>query len=222
MNLLNKKQLAELNKRFDGYVLLAAAQDENGALKIKMRNDAFDFFEYDMASKDETIATERIAHLTASIDLGDGISFTADELFDAQNAEIVRLNTAKETVETELSEAKKTITAMQEAESKRRLNAAKETAENTLRAFNENRTDKVDEAAISGIKADIDKGVYAACSDESGEWNGCKAVEDAVYAVCGRKVAENAAKEAKHKFTWGDGEMKNNSSSPATIGDLFN
>lgn len=220
LNTLNKKQLAELNKKFSGYILLAAIQNDDGSTNVKMRNDKFEYSSYLMQTADETIVPEKFAALSVHLDMGDGITAEVDEIYDAQAAQIVTLNAVKESLENELSEAKKTITSMQEAESRRRMNAAAKTADDTLKAFNENRANKIDASAISAIKSDIENGVYANCADANGDWNGCKAVEDAVYAVCGRKVAEVEAKEAKHKFTWGN-EVRANSAEPGTIGELL-
>ena len=207
LNTLNKKQLAELNKKFSGYVLLAAIVNDDGSTNVKMRNDKFEYSSYLMQTADETIVPEKFAALSVHLDIGDGITAEVDEIYDAQAAQIVTLNATKESLENELSEAKKTIAAMQEAEKKRRVNAAKDAAKCALNEFNANRSEKVAAKEIEKITADIESGVYNNSADSEGEWNGCEAVKMAVLAVCAMNdiaVQKKKAEQKKDTFLFGN------------------
>ena len=59
LNYFSKKQCAELSKRFDGYTVLAAAQDDKGIHVALLSKDG-DTARYEMKNVDETIAVEKI------------------------------------------------------------------------------------------------------------------------------------------------------------------
>ena len=112
---------------------------------------------------------------------------------------------------------------MQEFESKRRLNAAKAKAEETLRRFNLNREQKVADSEISGILTDIEAGLYTNSCDKDKNWTGEAEVAKAVYAVCGEAVekmdAEAAAKK-KTTYVW-DKLGKNSEKDDGSIAGLL-
>ena len=105
--ILNKKQLAKLNERFQGYVVLAASQnDDSGEMTVKLRNDAFEAFTYKMANNEETVAPERIVPTMMSVNLGDEFTVDATDLFDALYGANTKLNSEKDTVSKELEAAR--------------------------------------------------------------------------------------------------------------------
>lgn len=224
LNTLNKKQLAELNKKFSGYVLLAAIQNDDGSTNVKMRNDKFEYSSYLMQTADETIVPEKFAALSVHLDMGDGITAEVDEIYDEQAAQIVTLNAEKESLENELSEAKKTIAAMQEAEKKRRVNAAKEAANTALNDFNANRVEKVSAKEIEKVTSDIEKGVYNNCMDANGEWNGCETVKTAVLAICAMNdiaVQKKKADKSRDVFVFGNNDTHAIPDDDGSVGALL-
>ena len=223
MKTLGKRQFAELAARFAEYTVLAAGIDNDGGVHVCMLNGAGDPCTYDMASLDETIIPDRVSKVTvnASFVFGEEhIDVDVCAMTDSLSAGLVKANSDLEKANKALTEANDKINAMQEAETTRRLNSAKNTAKATLEAFNANREQKIDASVLDAVNADIEKGLYTNCVSESGEWTGDTAVENAVYAVCGRKVAENDAQTAKRYVSFGNG-VKTNSGDAGTIGDLF-
>lgn len=222
MKSLGKRQIAELSKKFEGYTVLAACESDKG-VHVCLMSAAGDACVYEMASADEAIVADRISKVTVNASFAFGeehIEVDVGMMTDALSAASIKANADLEKANADLENANGTIKAMQEAETKRRLNSAKATAKTTLEAFNANRENKISEDVLSAINADIDKGLYTNCVNDKGEWNGSEAVENAVYAVCGRKVAEAEAQSAKHYFSFGSA-AKNNSGEAGTIGDLL-
>ena len=200
--ILNRKQLQELNARFTGYILLAAKKDEeNGGITIKMRNDSYDAFEYRMASETETVAPERILSLNAAIDLGDGLTMTADDYFDSLNSDIRRLSADKEKLEKELTDSREALKAMKTSEKKRRVEAAKAAVLAALEKFNADRENKVEQSVIAAILKNAEDGEYSECENAEGEWCGDEAAERDCLAECAKAdmavQKENARKSAE-------------------------
>ena len=222
MKSLGKRQIAELSKKFADHSVLAACESDKG-IHVCLMNAAGDPCVYEMAALDEAIVPERISKVAvnASFVFGEEhIDVDVCAMTDSLSAGLVKANAALEQANADLEKANGTIEAMQKAETARRLNSAKNTAKATLDAFNANREQKIDESVLAAVNADIEKGLYTNCVSESGEWTGDTAVENAVYAVCGRKVAENDAQTAKRYVSFGSG-VKTNSGDAGTIGDLF-
>ena len=220
-----KKQLQKLNERFQGFVLLAARDnEEDHSIVVKMRNDSYEPFSYKMASADETIATERILPVNAMLDFGDEIQMECGDYFVGLNAAITQLTAAKDKAEKDLEEARKTIKAMEEAEHKRRVAAMKTAAKAALAKFNEDRAEceKVCEEDIACVMAAIDAGEYTECADKEGEWCGEAKVCQAVKSICADKETELRAANRQKKnsqYAW-DG-IQNPKGDDGSVGALL-
>lgn len=221
MKILGKRKVADLAAKFEGYTVLAAGENDSG-IHVCLMSVAGDPCTYDMVNADEAVVPERIQKVQVNASYGFGeesVEVDVCAMVDNYIAKAVKANSDLEVANSSLQKANDTIKAMEEAETKRRVNSAKAKAKATLDAFNANREQKIDDSAIADVTADIEKGLYTNSVSESGEWNGEQAVENAVYAVCGRKVAEADATTAKHYQNWGS--VNGNSAAPGTIGELF-
>lgn len=206
--ILNRKQLATLNKRFQAYVVLAASKDdETGETIVKLRNDAFDAFTYKMNDENETVAPERIVPANLSVDLGDDLRIDAADLFDAMQGQYTRLNAEKERLEKELETAKEAIKKMATAEQTRRVTAAKNAAKAALDAFNADleADEKVCEDDIACVMEAADNGEYTECADKEGAWCGEAKACQAVNAICAEKYAayrKAHAEKKNNQYVW--------------------
>lgn len=221
MELFTKRQVAELSAKFEDYTVLAAGRDENGIHVALMAADGTPYCY--TSDTMETFAPEKILQerVNAVFKFGDDVlEVDACVMNDAIQAKYITAHNELESVKGELASALQTITSMKEAENNRRVNAAKEIAKKTLEAFNENRENKIDISELDALNADIDNGVYTNSVNNDGEWTGDKAVEDRVYAICGRKVAETEKADVKHYLSWG-GAAKKQENEPQTFGELF-
>lgn len=190
MSVYTKKQLDALQEKFSAeWHVLAAVEDETG-VHVALRNDNYDFARYDMKTAGEDVAEKNIVTCAATLDIGIGTNVDITPILDELNAKAARLNSELEAEKQTVAERDNQIKAMTEIENKRRVQAAKETAKRTLEGFNANRAEKIAEAALSEICSAIECGTYTAMTDKDGLWCGEKAVEDAVFAVCARKVQE--------------------------------
>ena len=203
-----RKQLAKLNERFTGYVVMAAREnEEDKSVLVMMRNDSYEPYKYRMASLDETIAPERILPVNAMLDMGDDMQMSCDDYFSGLSARIERLSADLKAVEKERDDANATIKAMTEKENTRRIKAMKEAAKAALEKFNANRNadEKVCEDDISCVMAEIDGGDYTECADKDGNFCGDEKVCQRVMSICAQKDVELRAANSKKKenqFAW--------------------
>lgn len=186
MSVYTIKQCEALQEKFgSGWKVLAATEDENG-IHVALRSDKYDFARYDMANVEDPIIERNYVTCAATVDVGIGTNVDISPVL----ADLVRLNEELTAAKATIAERDSQIAARDTAENKRRVIAAKEIAKRTLAEFNANREDKIADNAIDEICAAIDCGTYTSMTDKDGLWCGEKAVADAVYAVCGRKVQE--------------------------------
>ena len=205
---LNKKQLAKLNERFAGYVLLQATEnEEDKSILVTMRNDSYESFSYRLASMDETIATERIVPVPCTVSIGEDFAMNAEDYFAALSTRVETLSAELSKALKERDEAQATIKAMTEKENTRRVKAMKEAAKSALEKFNADRSaeEKVCEDDISCVMAEIDGGDYTECADKDGNFCGDEKVCQRVMSICAQKDIEFRAKNADKKnnqFAW--------------------
>ena len=205
---LNKRQLAKLNERFQGYVLLQATEnEEDKSILVTMRNDSYESFSYRLASMDETIAPERIVPVPCTVSIGEDFTMNAEDYFAALSTRVETLSAELSKAQKERDDAQATIKAMTEKENTRRVKAMKEAAKSALDKFNADRSaeEKVCEDEISCVMAEIDGGDYTECADKDGNFCGEEKVCQRVMSICAQKDMEFRAKNAEKKsnqFAW--------------------
>ena len=209
---LSKQQVRDLQAKFgDDYTVLAAAQaKDNGAVTVCLMDKTGKTAVYVMQSVDETVVPERVQAVNAQVHFSaegcdEDVVLDACDMVENMSASVADLTAKLNTATTELEKANNTISAMREAENKRRLSAAKEKATATLAAFNANRSEKVDAKILDAVNADIDAGTYTACADKDGAWTGDKAVEEKVLSLCAASVMDmdkKAAQNSKSVYAW--------------------
>ena len=212
----SKKQCADLSKRFDGYTVLAAAQDENNVIHVALLSKNGDTAVYNMNSVDETIAVERIRSCngTVAFDCGDNNCVNADldcvleemnEVINEANENCKNAQAAEQKANESLTAAMATITEMRNAENARRIQSAKECAARTLSAYNASSDFEIPASALSEINADIDKGMYTERMNADGKWIGEDEVIMRVKSLCAdeqKKVNDAKASKNNQTFVW--------------------
>lgn len=194
MNAFSKKQVAELNKLFTGYRVLAAAQDEAG-VHICLLSDTGETAVYTMGSVEDAVVPEKIRKVNAQVAFNfgeDSLHVSAADMMDVVSAKLVQAETSLGDTEKKLNAANETIKAMQEAEGKRRLAAAESAAEAALNEFNQNRESdvRVEAKVLEAIQSEIKAGAYSECADAEGAWNGEAKVREKVLFMCAEAVME--------------------------------
>ena len=199
MSVYTKKQLETLQAKIGSkWHVMAAVEDENG-IHAALRNDSYDFARYDFTDSNDAFVESKLTNCAATVDMGIGTPVDLAPVLD----EITRLNAELTTAKDEVAKRDSQIAAMNATENKRRQNEAKEIAKRTLAAFNLNRTDKIADNCIEAVMSDIEGGCYTSMTGEDGLWCGGAAVENAVYAICARKVQEtDKANAEKSKTTF--------------------
>lgn len=212
MTYLSRKELAELGKKFPEYRVLAAVQDENGAIRVcLMAKDASTSI-YKMDGMDATVVPENFRRVTAKVNfiLGEGCEnaeIDACEMTESLAEEIATACDNAKDLQDKLNAANERIKAMETAEKTRRVQAAKSAAKVALDGMNANREAKAkfDEAILDPINADIDAGIYTERVNANGEWVGAAEVETRVKAACAdaqMEMDKKAAEASKTTFIY--------------------
>ena len=197
MTYFSRKELAELGKKFPDYKVLAAVQDENGAIRVCLMAKDASTSRYKMDSLNDTIVPEKFEKATAkvNVDMGDGCDnaeIDVCEVTEEMAAECAEAcdNAAK--LEAQLNAAKEQIKAMETAENARRVLAAKAKAKAVLNGLNANRSakEKFEDSILDPVIADIDAGKYTARVNADGNWIGEAEVEMRVKGLCMDAQAE--------------------------------
>lgn len=208
MTVLNKKELSTLQSTyFKDYKVLAAQHDEEKGEKLVclMREDGSTYL-YIIGDAETTVQPERIkamnvcAHI--AVDANRSVDVDVYSMFESVNGDYATLSAELEREKERANGAEEKIKALETAERARRIKVAKEVAKATLETFNETSECKVDEKVLNKINEEIDRGDYADCENENGEWCGEEKVKDSVYAECGKAVNNyNSKKIAQNKTT---------------------
>ena len=196
LSVYTRKQLESLQEKFASWRVLAANEDENG-IHVALLSDNYDIARYDMDSVEDAISENKITVCSATVDIGIGTNVDITPIME----DATRLNSELAKAKATITERDNQIAAMTAAENKRRLNEAREIAKRTLSAFNACREEKVADNAIQTVMDKIECGDFTGMNDQEGLWCGGKAVEDAVYAICARKVQEADMKAAERAKT---------------------
>lgn len=203
---MNKRAMEQMQTKFPNHKVLSMSKD---GLNVALLDASGNLFGYTFNADDngEVIASKIMpcaAHIVLSVgevelnaDVADVVDYTVASVKET-DGDVKSLNA-------KLEAANEQISAMQEAESKRRLSACKASAKATLDAFNANREEKVAEDAIKAVNENIEAGLYANSCDKDGAWLGEKLVREAVLAVCGEAVMESdkrTAQKRKTTYAW--------------------
>lgn len=201
LDYFNRKQLAALDSKFNGYRVIGAARSENGIHVCLMAQDGTPAI-YTMGSEEDVVVPEKIVKVSAEV----AFTFNEDTTIFVDSCDmtdtIAALCTANAEAlvkaSNELAAANETIRNMETAEKARRLLAAKAAAKAELAEFNANRKAKVPETVLDAINADIDAGMYTERVNSEGAWTGDSDVVLRVKAACAdiqkeldRKTAED-------------------------------
>lgn len=205
MHAYNKTQIAALADKFTGWIVVCAAKDDEGKILVGLRNASWEFGRYVMSNEAETFAPERVEKIAVNADFGEGLTSDVGDIVSGLNSELAVNAASLETTTHQLDEANETIRTLREQESARRMADAHRAAAETLAKFNANRDEKVEDAVLDAVNADIDNGLYANSVDSEGKWIGVAEVEKTVKALCADAVLaqdKKAAENNRRSFIW--------------------
>lgn len=208
MTYFSRKELAELGKKFPDMKVLAAVQDENGAIRVCLMAKDASTSMYKMDSLNDTIVPEKFQRVSAKVnfDIGtdcDNAEIDACEMTEEMAAEVAEACDNAKKLEAQLNAANERIKAMETAENNRRVQAAKDKAKAVLNSLNANRSakEKFDESILNAVIADIDAGMYTARVNAEGNWVGEAEVEMRVKGLCMDAQAEMDRKAREESET---------------------
>jgi hypothetical protein len=221
MTYLSRKELAELGPKFPDYRVLAAMQDENGAIRVCLMAKDANFSTYKMDSRDEnvfpeSVLPERYQRIPSKVNfvLGDdcdNAEIDTCEVIDTLTADLTadrdKYCASAKDLEEKLNAANERIKAMETAERARRVQAAKEKAHAVLNSLNANRAAKAqfEDSILDSVLADIDAGKYTEKVNADGLWVGDAEVERDVSYLCmnaQKDMDKKAAEAAETTFAY--------------------
>lgn len=217
VKVFSKNQVRDLAKKFEGYTVLSAGQDDNGIHVCLMSQEGttaiYTMQNIDDIVDDRKIRVAEVQAVFASADEDWEIRMDAQEISGKLSDTIVSTQAQLDEANAALAKANSTIESMTTKEMNRRLSAAKASAQATLDAFNANRVDKVDSSILTKINEAIENGDFSECENAEGEWCGEEAVANQVLAACAKCVMEMdkvTAQKNNSQFIWEGIQSKGN------------
>lgn len=210
---MNKRELAQLQTKFEGYTLLSASED--GKRVALLRNSDYAFCGYEFA-EDEVVVPERIHALRAVTTLSfsenaeENVELDATIAIDGIAANAIRMNNDIEAKDKRIHELEAQVATMRENERIRRIEAAKSAVQNKFASMNAVREVPFDNELCNKIVELCGGGKFNECVDEEGHWNGDKVAISNLLAVCMEAQTEIDTKEANkraHVFNAWSGEL---------------
>lgn len=209
---MSKTTIAALQKKFEGYRVLAASED---GMKVCLLDADGAPCTYTFSSKEDmgAVVPERIERVAVQA----AFRFADETVLHVDAAELVE-NAQRAAAEAkaqadaagqDLAAAKETLAKMEKAENGRRVETVKDTVKRVLAEFNANRApeDRVSETLADEILTAADQGAYTALVDAEGAWVGLERAKADLSAKCMAAVTEldakrRAAEEDKGKKTY--------------------
>lgn len=192
---MNKRQIAQIQKKFDGFTVLNASED---GMRICLTSEETGL-PYGYVYKDEEdknhVFPERIAQMQVdavfAFDAEHKVEVDIEQIVDRLSAKLISANSAISEKDKRIAELEAKVKESEENERNRRISDAKKAVMNRLDALNKDRdarcaygkelADKVCERAEAGC-------FNEACED--GKWCGEKMAVMELEALCAQKQAE--------------------------------
>lgn len=219
---LNKVQLDELGKKFNGYKVVGASEDGNHIALLSESDNCF--YGYVLNGEDE-VSAENIKpiSLNAEADFGDDVKVALDAI-GAYVEQIKALTKKVADLEATANEFESENKALKEKETNRRNKAVVAAIKALLKAYNAEADEPIDDKACADIVEDAENGEFSDCDNAAGEFVGdekaCSLVKARIFdhesAIRAKKNAANAA-----THSWLDGLRKNSNENSDTIDGLL-
>jgi hypothetical protein len=207
VKVFSKNQVRDLAKKFEGYTVLSAGQDDNGIHVCLMSKEGATAI-YDMQNIDDIVDARKIrSSETQAVFAGEDWEIRVDtaEISGKLSDSLVATQASLAEANTALEKANSTIESMTVKEMNRRLSAAKAKALATLEEFNANRMEKVDASVLTKINEAIENGDFSECENAEGEWCGEEEVANQVLAACAKSVMamdKATAQKNNSQYIW--------------------
>lgn len=210
-SIMNKRELAQLQTKFEGYTVLGASDD--GRNVCLMRNEDCAFCGYTFAD-DGVVVPERIKTMRAvtTFAFGDGederVAMDAGIPTDALSAKLIRANADIGEKDQKIAELEGEVKKMQENERIRRIEAAKAAVNAKFESMNAVREHCFDAELAAKVCEVCESGKFCADTDGEGKWCGDKNAVSMLLAACMEAQNEMdkqaASKRAKTFNAWND------------------
>lgn len=210
---MNKREMAQLQAKFEGYTLLSASED--GKRVALLRNSDYAFCGYEFA-EDNVVVPERIRTLRAVTTLSfaddeeQNVEVDATVAIDGIAANAIRMNADIEAKDKRIQELEAQVATMRENERVRRIESAKSAVINKFNSMNAVREVPFDNELCNKIVELCGGGKYNECVDDQGRWNGDEIAVSNLLAICMEAQTKMDAEEAhkrSHVFNAWTGEL---------------
>lgn len=200
--IMNKRELAQLQAKFDGYTAIGASDD--GRRVVLMRNEDCAFCGYTFAD-DGVVVPERIRVMRGitTFIFGESedekVSLDSGACVDEISAKLIRANADNEDKAKKITALEGEIDTMRKNERIRRIDAAKEAVCRKFADMNAVRNECFDAALRDGVCSVCEEGKFCEDVDGEGKWCGDKNAVDMLLARCMDAQTEMDKKEARKR-----------------------
>ena len=199
---MSKKLIEKVQGLFPDYRVLSVSEDGN--LVALLRNSDNEFRMYNFPETDrETILESRFMDVQASVVMNAAEDMSLSTDVDTLVGDMMTaLNSARSELEAEKTarqNAENALAAMKEQQKTQRRQSAKLAAKHELAEINESLAaeERIEEAVLSEVEEDIDKGEYDDCTNAAGEWAGAEKACAAVQSICMKALKANRGKRTR-------------------------
>lgn len=224
---MSKKQREELQAKCAGFRVCGASEDGKNVVLLSASGDIYTYsFQEDGEFVPENL--KKMSAVAVEFAFGEdaSVAVNADDLLEPILDDVKRLSAQVDLLKSEKTDLDQKIVAMNEAEQRRRKQAAKDTITTTLSALNANRENgfQFNEETCAAVAEAVENGEYADMTNESGDWCGADAVARDVKACCmdaQQKMDQVSADNKHNSFSWKDSFQKNQADSGNNFAKLF-
>jgi hypothetical protein len=222
---MNKRELAQIQKRFPGYTVLNASDDGMRVCLTSNETGMPCGYVYKDQEDMAHVFPERVAPMRVNavfvFDSENQCEVDMEAITDGLNARLIAANEANETKDERIKELEEKVTAMEAQEQARRKSDAKKAVMSRLDVLNKNRDERCaySKALAEEVCAKCESGCFNECMNEKGEWCGDAEAVKQLEALCARaqeQMDEETADKKRRVMSWNsinlreDGKPENN------------
>ena len=214
-NTMNKRELAQLQKQFEGYTVLDASDDGMHVCLLNEQDGSFAGYSFDASDADRLVIPARIKAMRATTvfafnDSEDGkVCVDACVPTDALAAKVIKQNSDIQAKDAKISDLEAQVKTMKANERARRIEACKEAVNRKFADMNAVREECFDAELAEKVCRMCDEGKF--CEDyedddddddrreEGRRWRGDKTAVNTLMALCMEAQAEMDKKAANNK-----------------------
>lgn len=227
---MGNKRMEKLRKLFPDHEVVAMSENGMTVALLSLENGELSGHHFAEGMDDivrENGALDVSDMIEVHLSNGEQIEVPYERVFGRQSKICSELKEKLESALKDAGEAKERVKALETAERKRRVSAAKEAVRNEFNDVNRMLADEgeeeVAESACNEIMTEIENGAYTEMTNETGEWCGAEKACADMKAKCMDHIKRNASKHRRKEtaYAWSDNVLHSSDSDGDPIEKLL-